>query len=77
MTAKLSPDMVLEDDQSNEVATILEIIEEKASHELENVFKEADGWSVRTAVCNAWETDKRNAKAIFNKDQQINCKYHL
>lgn len=69
MIAKLSPDMVLEDDQSDEVATILETIEEKASDELENVFKEADGRSVGTAVHNAWETDKRNAKAIFNKDQ--------
>ena len=77
MIAKLSPDMVLEDDQSDEVATILETIEEKASDELENVFKEADGRSVGTAVCNAWETDKRNAKAIFNKDQQVNCKFHL
>ena len=69
MIAKLSPDMVLEDDQSDEVATILETIEEKASDELENVFKEADSRSVGTAVHNAWETDKRNAKAIFNKDQ--------
>ena len=72
MIAKLSPDVVLEDDQSDEVATILETIEEKASDELENVFKEADGQSVGTAVRNAWETDERNAKPIFNKDQQIN-----
>ena len=73
--AKLSPDIVLEDDQSDEMATILETIEEEAPDELENVFKEADGQSVGTAVRNIWETDKRNAKTIFNKDQQVNRKY--
>ena len=40
-----------------------------------NVFKEADGQSVGTAVRNIWETDERNAKTIFNKDQQANRKY--
>ena len=75
MVAKLSPDMVLEDDQSDEMAKILETIEEAAPDELENVFKEADGQSVGNTVCNIWETDKRNTKAIFNKEQEVNRKY--
>ena len=75
VVAKLSPDMVLEDDQSDEMAKILETIEEAAPDELENVFKEADGQSVGNTVRNIWETDKRNTKAIFNKEQEVNRKY--
>lgn len=66
--------MVLEDDQSDEMAKILETKEE-ALDELESVFKEADGQSVGATVRNIWETDKRNAKAIFNKEQEVSRKY--
>ena len=60
-------DVVLEGDQSDEVR---QTIENEAADELEEVFQETLGPNAR----HVWNEDKRNLKAEFFKDQQLNCK---
>lgn len=61
-------DIVFEDDQRDEV---IQTIENEAAGKLEEVFQET---SVEPTAHCVWNEDKRNPKAEFFKDQQLNCK---
>ena len=67
-------DVTLDDEQSDELSSIMSKIEESSVDELSKIFEEADGYSVGDSVRTVWELDRSNSKERFFKDQQSNSK---
>jgi len=69
--ARLNHDITLEDEQSDEISQIMQTIESQASKELNEVLQKG---SLGPTTRSIWNNDKRNSKAEFYKDQQLNSK---
>ena len=67
--------VTVDDEQSDELAKVMEKIEETCTSELEEVFKDADHRSCGESIRGVWEDDKCNWKTSFFKDQQSNNKW--
>ena len=63
----------LDDNQSNEIANIMNTIDQNASasHALADIFSEAQSQSSSTME-DIWKQDMKLAKQMFNKDQATN-----
>ena len=70
-----SLDVTLNDDQSDELSSVIDKIEEQHQDELDMVFREADARSkcVGDSLRDSWLSDQ-NTKLEFFKDQQCNSK---
>ena len=63
-------EVTLDDEQSDELSSIMSQIEETSADELDKIFKEADGCSAGDSLLAVWELDRNNSKERFFKDQQ-------
>ena len=60
-------EVTLDDEQSDELSSIMSNIEETSADELDKIFKEADGCSAGDSIRAVWELDRNNSKGRFLK----------
>ena len=61
-------EVTLDDEQSDELSSIMSNIEETSADELDKIFKEADGCSAGDSIRAVWELDRNNFKGGFLKN---------
>lgn len=68
-------EVTLDDDQSDELSSVIDKIEEQHQNELDKVFQEADARSkcIGDSLRDSWLSNQ-NTKLEFFKDQQRNSK---
>lgn len=64
----------LDDDQSDQMAEVVDIINDKSSDTLSKMFDEAESQGKGTEVKEIWANDLRADKKEFDKDQEKNSK---
>ncbi len=62
----------LDDDQSDQMAEVVEIINDKSSDTLSKIFEEAESQGKGTEIKEIWANDLRADKKEFDKDQEKN-----
>ena len=67
-------EVTLDDDQSDEMAKIVDVISNKSSDVLSKIFEEAENEG-KSDIKEVWMNDKRSDKAEFERDQYKNCKF--
>jgi len=68
-------EVMVDDQQSDDFANVMDKIEKSCSKELEEVFKDAEVYSCGKPMREVWENDKRSAKIDFYQDQASNSKH--
>jgi len=68
-------ELLLDNEQSEELSTLMKVIEETCPDKLQEVFQEGDNYSVGNLVRDSWELNKLHAKESFLKDQINNSEY--
>ncbi len=64
----------LDVDQSDQMAEVVDIINDKSSDTLSKIFEEAESQGKCTEVKEIWENDLRADRKEFDKDQEKNSK---
>jgi len=68
-------ELLLDNEQSEELCTLMKTIEETCPDKLQEIFQEGENHSVGNLVRDSWELDKLHTKESFFINQIKNSEY--